>query len=119
MSHTTMRSPRLRACSTSRVAQALDLGVDDLIKFLELFVVGEHDATERGAIEMAVGREDRRAPTLDDLVVGRRPELDGAAGEHVGVDDRRAALGQHLRDGRLSAADVARESNQEHDGFLR
>ena len=45
-------------------AQALDLGVDDLVKFFELVVVGEDDATQRGAIEMAVGGEHGRAPAL-------------------------------------------------------
>ncbi len=42
--------------------QPLDLGVDDLVKFFELLVVGEHDAAQRRAIEMAVGREDARRP---------------------------------------------------------
>ena len=100
------------------IAQALDLRMDDLVKFFELFVVGEHDATQRGAIEMSVGREHRVAPRATDLVVRGGSGFDGSAREHIGVDDRRAALGQHLRDRRLAAADVARESNEEHDGFL-
>ena len=92
--------------------------MDDLIKFFELLVVGEDDPAQRGAIEMAVRRQDVRSPSGDDLLEGRRAELDRAPRQHIGVDDRRAALGEHLGDGRFATADVAGESNQEHDGFL-
>jgi GTP cyclohydrolase IA len=98
--------------------QPLDFRMNDLVKFFKLFVVGKHDAAQRGAIEMAVGSEHLGAPAGDDLLERGRTELDRAPRQDVGVDDRRAALRQHLRDGRFPAADVARESNKQHDGFL-
>ena len=99
-------------------AQALDLGVDDLIQLLELLLIGEDNASERRTVELAVGRENRVAPSRDNLIEGGRTKLDGSPCKNVGVDDRRAALGQHLSDGRFTASDVPRESNQQHGGFL-
>jgi hypothetical protein len=99
-------------------AEALDLGMDDLIKFFQLVVIGEHDATQRRAIEVPVGGEDPCAPAGDDLAVGSGTDLDGPPSQDVGVDDGGTALGEHLRDGRFAAADVSGESYEEHDGFL-
>ena len=42
------------------------------------------------------------------------PCLHGATRQHVGVDDRGAALAEELRDGRFAAADVAREPDEKH-----
>jgi len=97
---------------------SFDLRMDDLIKFFELSMVGKHDAAQRGAIEMTVGGANGVPPSFDDLVERRRPELHGATRENIGVDDRGAALGQQLRDGRLATSDVSRESYEKHDGFL-
>ena len=99
--------------------QPLDFGMDDLVKFFELLVVREDDSAQSGAIELAVGGQDRGSPAVDDLVVRDRTVLDRAPSENVGIDDRRTPLRKHLRDGRFSAPNVARESNQEHDGFLQ
>jgi hypothetical protein len=99
-------------------SEALDLGMDDLVKFLELRVVGENDSAERGTVEVAIGSENFIAPSGDDPRVTGGAELNGAPSQNVGVDDRRAALGQQLRDGRFATANISRESYQEHDGFL-
>ena len=98
--------------------ESLDLGMDDLVKFFQLRVIGEDDAAQRGAIEMAVGGNDLGSPSGHDLAVSGGADLDGAAGKDIGVDDRCAALREHLRDRRFAAADVSGESYQEHDGFL-
>lgn len=99
-------------------AEALDLGMDDPVKFFELPVVGKDDPAQCGTIEVTIGSEDFIAPAGDDPRVTGGTELDRAAGQNIGVDDRRAALGQELCDGRFAAADISRESYQEHDGFL-
>lgn len=74
-------------------AEALDLGVDNFVKFFELPVVGKDDPAQCGTIEVAVGSEHLIAPPGDDARVSDGAELDRAPGENVGVDDRRAALG--------------------------
>jgi len=99
-------------------AESFDFGMDDLVKFFELSVIGEDHAAERSTIEMTVGGKDRRAPSRHDFCEGWRASLDGSPGKNVGVDDSRAALREHLRDGRLSATDVPGESNEQHGGFL-
>ena len=99
-------------------AKALDLRMDDLVKFFELLLIGENDPAQRGAVEVSIGCHNGRTPATHDLIVGGGSQLDGAARENVGVDDRGAALREHLGDGRFTAADVARESNEEHSGFL-
>ncbi len=99
-------------------SEAFDLGMDDLVKFFELRMIGENDPAQRGTIEVAVRREDIASPAGDDLLVRGGAELDRTAGQNIGIDDCRAAFGKQLRDGRFSAADVSRESYQEHDGFL-
>jgi hypothetical protein len=99
-------------------AEALDLGMDDPIKFFELPMVGKDDPAQRGTIEVTIGSEDFIAPAGDNPGVTGGTELDRSAGQDVGVDDRRTPLGQELCDGRFAAADISRESYQEHDGFL-
>jgi len=99
-------------------AESFDFGVDDLVKFFELSVVGEDNAAQRSPIQVTVGGEDRRAPPRHDFCEGWSASLDGSPGKNVGVDDRRAALGEHLRDRRLSATDIPSESNKQHGGFL-
>ena len=99
-------------------AEALDLGMDDPIKFFELPMVGKDDPAQRGTIEVTIGSEDFIAPAGDNPGVTGGTELDRSAGQDVGVNDRRAPLGQELCDGRFAAADISRESYQEHDGFL-
>jgi hypothetical protein len=99
-------------------AEALDLGMDDPIKFFELPVVGKDDPAECGTIEVTIRSEDFIAPAGDNPRVTGGTELDRSAGQDVGVDDRRASLRQELCDGRFAAADISRESYQEHDGFL-
>jgi hypothetical protein len=86
----------------------------DGVELLELLRLGEHDAAERSAIDQAVGGQDRRAPSLDDRRIRLRSELHRPAREDVGIDDRRPALAQELRDGRFPAADVAGEADEEH-----
>ena len=53
--HDTVAAPS-RLIDQART-KAFDFRVDDLVKFFELVVIGEDDAAERGAVEMAVGRE--------------------------------------------------------------
>jgi len=99
-------------------AESFDFGVDDLVKFFELSVIGEDHAAQRSPIEVTIGGENRRAPPRHDFCEGWCASLDGSPGKNVGVDDRRAALGEHLRDRRLSATDIPSESNEQHGGFL-
>ena len=48
------------------VAQTFDFRMNDLVKFFELFVVGEHDAAKRGAVELSVRRNDLGTPARHD-----------------------------------------------------
>src|SRR5207253_287776 len=95
-------------------AMTLDLGMDDRVQDLELLGLVEDDTPQRGAVESAIGRQYRRPPLPYDLVEGRRAALDGSTGQDVGVDDRRSALGQELRDGGLARGDVAGQSDEKH-----
>jgi len=83
-----------------------------------LRVIGEHDAAQRGAVQVPVGRKDLGAPPGHDLAIRSGANFHGPAGQDVGVNDRGATLREHLSDRRFAAADVAGESYQEHDGFL-
>jgi hypothetical protein len=94
------------------VAQALDLGVHDLVKFFELGLVGKDDATQGGAVEVTVGGKHRVPPPPHDFGVCGGSEFDGAPGKNIGVDDRCAAFGQHAGDRRFTASDVAGEANK-------
>ena len=94
------------------IAQALDLGMHDLVKFFELGLVGEDDPTQGGAVEVTVGGKHGVPPPRHDLRVCRGSEFDGAPGKNIGVDDRCTAFGQHAGDRRLTAPDVAGEANE-------
>ena len=61
------------------VAHPLDLRMHHAIQLFELRLVPEHDAPERGPIEVSVGRENGRPPARDDLIEHRRASLHGAA----------------------------------------
>ena len=114
MSRTTSRSPRWRASSTRRSRYAPTSGWT--ISLSSSSWSWPENTSRRSAARsrLAVGCKDARTPAPHDLVERRRSRLDGAAGEHVGVDDRRAALGEKSRDGRLPTADVAGETNEKH-----
>jgi hypothetical protein len=88
--------------------------VDDLVQLLQLAVVGEHDAPQGTAVELSVGAQYRRAPSLDDLSVSGGADFDRATRQDVGIDNRGPALRKHLSYGGLAAADIAGESNEEH-----
>ncbi len=95
-------------------AHALDFRMDDRVELLELIGVGEHELAERGTVESTVGSEHRVTPSLHDAPITRRADFHRTPREDVGIDDRRAALRQHLRDGRLAAGDVASKPDEEH-----
>ena len=74
-------------------SKAFDFRVDDLIELFELLVIREYDSSERRSVEAAVGRQNGETPPRHDLLIRVGANLDGTASEHVGVDDRRSALG--------------------------
>ena len=96
------------------LAHALDFRMDDRVELLELVGIGEDDLPERGTVEATVRSQHRVPPSLDDAPITRRSDFDRPARENIGIDDRRAALRQHLRDGRLAAGDVAGKADEEH-----
>ena len=98
----------------AHVAQAPDLGVHHGVERLEFGQMPEHAIAERGPIETAVWIEDAPAPAGDDLLERWRAWSDGLAGEDVRVDERYAASLEQARHGRLAAADVPGESDDQH-----
>jgi GTP cyclohydrolase I len=100
------------------ITHSLDFRMHDGVEVLELLRLGEDNAAEGGAVEMPVGRKDRLAPPLDNAVVPWRTHLDRLPRQYVGVDDRRAALGQHSRNGRLPTRDIAGQPDEEHGAKL-
>jgi hypothetical protein len=88
--------------------------VDDGVQRFELVAVAEDAVTQRRPVEHAVGGEYLVPPPLDDRVVAGRAGLHRLTRQHVGVDDRRPALREEPRDGRLAAGDVAGEADQKH-----
>jgi hypothetical protein len=96
------------------LTKALDFGVNDVVQLLQLIGVAEYGAAQRRTIELLVRADDGRAPTPDNLVVSRRALSHGASRQHVGIDDRRAPLGQQLRDSGFAAPNVACQSYDQH-----
>ena len=74
----------------------------------------ERDLGQRGPVERAVGREDLGTEPLDELRERRRARLHHLPGDQVGVDHDRAALRQHLGDGRLPRPDPAGQPHHQH-----
>ena len=78
-------------------------------------VVDEREATQRGAVEPAVGADHAGTEALDELLERRLPGFDDGPGHDVGVDDGRPPLGEQLGHGRLAGADPTGEADQQHD----
>src|SRR5262249_35476246 len=95
-----------------------DRGVHDLLERLLRLGVGEHDCRHRGAVEATVGADDARAELLDHLREHGHARLLELARDRVGVDDHRAALGEHRCDRRLPGADASREADEQHPATL-
>jgi hypothetical protein len=89
-------------------------GCTERVELLELGGLAEDDPPQRTAVEHPARLQNRRAPALDDGLVGSRPHLDRPTRQDVGVDDRRSALAQELGDSGLSAADVASKADEKH-----
>src|SRR5690349_20438694 len=100
------------------LAQAFDLWMDDRVELFELRRITEDRPAQRRSIQLFVGTDDRGTPALHDLFVRGRSRLDGAACQHVGIDDGRAPLRQELCDRRLAAANVPGQSDYEHQLLL-
>ena len=95
-----------------------DGGVDDAVELVEA-AVREGFHGERGAVELAVGTDDRRAEGLDDGGVDRFAGAHHVAAERIGLEDGDAGLGPDEGDGTFAAADAARESYPQHASILR
>ena len=52
--------------------------------------IRKHDGAQRRAVEMSVGRQDRRAETLHQALERRLPGFDHIARQLIGVDDGHA-----------------------------
>ena len=95
-----------------------DRGVRDRFELLAGRVVDEGDGRELRPVERAVGVEDAGAEAPDELRERRRPGLDDLTRDPVGVDDDRAPVCEHRRDGRLPRADPARQPDHQHDARI-
>ncbi len=76
--------------------------------------VGEDAVRHALAIEGAVRAQHLPAEGADDLFERRGARLDHRAGEHVGVDHRRAARAQQGREGALPRGDAAGQADDAH-----
>ncbi len=99
--------PRLFACN---------MGVDDAFKLTQFGPVSENKGSQLMAIEGAVRIEDGLAECFDDFSPGRLARLHDIVGQLVGIDDRCAALFEHLGDGALAGSDAACEADYNHGG---
>src|SRR3954454_20433455 len=91
--------------------------MDDRLERRPPFGIGEHDPSQRTAVERAVAGEDARPELLDD---GREPRRTGGhdlAGERVGVDHDHSELAQDARHRALARRDPAGEPYP-HDDML-
>jgi hypothetical protein len=93
---------------------ACDRGVDDSFKLAQFGPVSEHKGSQLTAIEGAVRIENGFAEGLYDLAPGGLARLHDIVGQLVGIDDRCAALLEHLGDGSFSGGDAACEADNNH-----
>ena len=93
---------------------ARDTGVDDSFKLAQFGPVSENKGSQLTTIEGAVRIEDGLAEGFYDLAPGRLARLHDIVGQLVGIDDRCAALFEHLGDGSFAGGDAACETDQNH-----
>ena len=98
------------------VAETRDFRVCEPVELLELHGILEHAPPQCRAVERSVRRENLRTPSLHDLAIGGSIDFDHPSRQDVGIDDRGAALREQMRDGGLSAGDVAGQADEEHGG---
>ena len=80
-------------------------------------VIGEYDASQRGAIEFPVGSENGFAELLTDFVQSRPAGLDDLPGNDVGVDDCGSQIGKEICNRRLAAGDAAGQPDSQESVF--
>jgi hypothetical protein len=85
--------------------------MDDLVQGVELGLILEDDVSERRTVEIALRVEDRSAPPLDDRLERSASLRYSIPCQNVGVDNRCAALREHVRDDRFAAGDVSGKAN--------
>jgi len=93
---------------------ACDMGVDDSFKLAQFGPVSENKGSQLTTIEGAVRIEDGLAERVYDLAPGRLAWPHDIVGQLVGIDDRCAALFEHLGDGSFAGGDAACETDQNH-----
>jgi hypothetical protein len=93
---------------------ALDPGMDDSFKPAQFGPVSENKGSQLTTIEGAVRIEDGLAEGLHDLAPGRPTWRHNVVGQLVGIDDRCAALFEHLGDSSFAGGDAACEANHNH-----
>ncbi len=102
-----------------RVDLRLDLGLHrgmhDAVEVVERLLVAEHDRGHGRTVERAVLVDDVGAEAVGHRIEQRRSRRLQIAGDLVGVDDRRAPLGEHRRHRRLSRSDSSGQSHDDHE----
>ena len=78
--------------------------------------IGKHDVAQRGAVEVAVGGEDRRAEALDQSLERRLAGLHDVAGDLIAVEDGHAERAEELRRRGLAAGDAAGQPDADTSG---
>ena len=91
-----------------------DTWVDDSFKLAQFGPVSEHNGSQLTTIEGAVRIEDGFAEGSYDLAPGGLARLHDIVGQLVSIDNRCAALFEHLGDGSFAGGDAACEANHNH-----
>jgi len=87
------------------------MGVDDAFKLTQFGPVSENKGSQFMAIEGAVRIEDGLAKCFDDFSPGRLARPHDIVGQLVGIDNRCAALFEHLGDSAFAGGDAACEAD--------
>jgi len=93
---------------------ARDTRVDDSFKLAQFGPVSENKGSQLTTIEGAVRIEGGLAEGFYDLAPGGLARLHDIVGQLVGIDDRCAALFEHLGNGSFSGGDAACEADHDH-----
>ncbi len=93
---------------------ARDTGVDDSFKLAQFGPVSENKGSQLTTIESAIRIEDGLAEGIYDLAPGSLARLHDIVGQLVGIDNRCAALLEHLGDGSFSGGNAACEADHNH-----
>ncbi len=83
-----------------------DQGMGDRFELLAGGRRVEDPLPKRPPVKCPIGLKDLRAKDLDDPSQPRCARLDDLPGNHIGIDDRNACLGQAIRDRGLAGGDA-------------